>query len=240
MLVQAVWDSSETSKYRDPQHRFLLFLETFTCPDLTPHEGMRQEKCVAQYKPLAAKDANCNWYKVKDHEVREVGLGNSKQRSVKSTNLSQPQNDGARRGRLTIHGAMYASDATKAKRHRSASSTSKVELHHPIMDRQHDVEDTELEHPVFEESSINDPNEMEISSEVNGGTSSPDYREKDGKKRCFCQNAAYGDMVACDSPECPHEWFHFECGSWFCQECTGRGHASITSLADAGFKVLEQ
>ena len=37
----------------------------------------------------------------------------------------------------------------------------------------------------------------------------------------------YGDMVACDGPDCPYEWFHFECaglskeplGEWYCSEC---------------------
>lgn len=46
-----------------------------------------------------------------------------------------------------------------------------------------------------------------------------------------------------------NEWFHFECigfgdlrvsGSWFCQDCTRKGHVSITSLADTGPKALEQ
>lgn len=36
---------------------------------------MRQEKAATQYKPSAARDANGNWYKVKDHEVREAGIG---------------------------------------------------------------------------------------------------------------------------------------------------------------------
>ncbi|KAH6675018.1 hypothetical protein B0J14DRAFT_562033 [Halenospora varia] len=74
----------------------------------------------------AARDANGNWYKVKGHEAkREVGMRDSEQPSAKSTSLSQPQDDDPRRGRLTIHGARYASDTTKAKRHRSASSSSK-------------------------------------------------------------------------------------------------------------------
>jgi len=103
------------------------------------------------------------------------------------------------------------------------------------MDYCDDVEDAKLQDLVSKQSIINDPNEMEIPSEANGGTSSPDHRKEDGKKRCFCQDVAYSDMVACDNLECPYEWFHFECvgleepsviGSWFCQDCTERGHAS--------------
>lgn len=44
---------------------------------------------------------------------------------------------------------------------------------------------------------------------------------------CLCREPAYGPMIACDSPECPNEWFHFQCvgldveptGEWFCNEC---------------------
>jgi inhibitor of growth protein 4 len=44
---------------------------------------------------------------------------------------------------------------------------------------------------------------------------------------CLCQQVSYGSMIACDSPECPIEWFHFGCvgiraqpsGSWYCPLC---------------------
>ncbi|WCJ24181.1 Inhibitor of growth protein 4 [Euphorbia peplus] len=44
---------------------------------------------------------------------------------------------------------------------------------------------------------------------------------------CFCQQVSYGEMVACDNPECPIEWFHFGCvglkeqpkGKWYCSDC---------------------
>ena len=28
---------------------------------------------------------------------------------------------------------------------------------------------------------------------------------------CYCRQVSYGEMVGCDNPECPIEWFHFEC-----------------------------
>jgi len=28
---------------------------------------------------------------------------------------------------------------------------------------------------------------------------------------CLCRETAYGDMVACDGPDCPYEGFHFVC-----------------------------
>ncbi|GMP77709.1 hypothetical protein CsSME_00033887 [Camellia sinensis var. sinensis] len=46
---------------------------------------------------------------------------------------------------------------------------------------------------------------------------------------CFCNQVSYGEMVACDNPDCKIEWFHFGCvglkeqpkGKWYCSECVG-------------------
>ncbi|CDK26831.1 unnamed protein product [Kuraishia capsulata CBS 1993] len=47
---------------------------------------------------------------------------------------------------------------------------------------------------------------------------------------CFCQQISYGNMVACDNPDCKYEWFHYGCvglkeppsGIWYCSDCKGR------------------
>jgi len=44
---------------------------------------------------------------------------------------------------------------------------------------------------------------------------------------CFCQQEEFGNMIQCDSPECPYDWFHFPCvgmeqapeGNWYCPDC---------------------
>jgi len=44
---------------------------------------------------------------------------------------------------------------------------------------------------------------------------------------CICHQVSYGEMIGCDNPECPIEWFHFGCvelttkpkGKWFCPKC---------------------
>lgn len=46
---------------------------------------------------------------------------------------------------------------------------------------------------------------------------------------CYCSRISFGEMIACEHPECPIEWFHFECvgltpenrpkGKWYCKEC---------------------
>ncbi|XP_026821908.1 inhibitor of growth protein 4-like [Rhopalosiphum maidis] len=45
---------------------------------------------------------------------------------------------------------------------------------------------------------------------------------------CLCNQVSYGEMIGCDNPDCPIEWFHFACvklttkpkGKWFCPKCT--------------------
>jgi len=44
---------------------------------------------------------------------------------------------------------------------------------------------------------------------------------------CLCHQVSYGEMIGCDNPDCPIEWFHFGCvglsakpkGKWFCARC---------------------
>lgn len=44
---------------------------------------------------------------------------------------------------------------------------------------------------------------------------------------CYCRRVSFGEMVACDNPDCPVEWFHFGCvgitqhpkGKWYCRDC---------------------
>lgn len=64
-------------------------------------------------------------------------------------------------------------------------------------------------------------------SDSNASGSGEEDPDEEGKKYCLCQHVSYGDMVACDNPNCPHEWFHWNCvglksepeGRWFCPAC---------------------
>lgn len=50
---------------------------------------------------------------------------------------------------------------------------------------------------------------------------------EDKELYCICQKLSYGEMIACDNPECPYQWFHLPCvnlkqplpESWFCDLC---------------------
>ncbi|CAL4220145.1 unnamed protein product, partial [Meganyctiphanes norvegica] len=56
----------------------------------------------------------------------------------------------------------------------------------------------------------------------------PDWSYDPNEPRyCTCNQVSYGDMVACDNPKCPVEWFHYPCvgitappkGKWYCPRC---------------------
>ena len=45
---------------------------------------------------------------------------------------------------------------------------------------------------------------------------------------CYCKGPFKSDMVGCDNPECPYQWFHFSClgilnalkaKKWYCPDC---------------------
>ncbi|KAI0807065.1 hypothetical protein C8Q74DRAFT_1225620 [Fomes fomentarius] len=51
--------------------------------------------------------------------------------------------------------------------------------------------------------------------------------DPDEPRYCFCNQVSYGEMIACDNPECTREWFHMGCvgltripkGKWYCRDC---------------------
>ncbi|KAI0457757.1 inhibitor of growth proteins N-terminal histone-binding-domain-containing protein [Xylaria acuta] len=67
------------------------------------------------------------------------------------------------------------------------------------------------------------------------GVSGIDDEDEEGKRYCLCQAVSYGDMVACDNPSCPFEWFHWSCvglksepeGRWYCPTCSAERAESL-------------
>ncbi|KAE8220260.1 hypothetical protein CF319_g6188 [Tilletia indica] len=53
--------------------------------------------------------------------------------------------------------------------------------------------------------------------------------QEDQTRYCYCQQVSYGEMIACDSRDCPYEWFHLVCvnltvvppegSKWYCDHC---------------------
>ncbi|KAF2857652.1 hypothetical protein K470DRAFT_260593 [Piedraia hortae CBS 480.64] len=69
----------------------------------------------------------------------------------------------------------------------------------------------------------------EAEEDSGSGSEGHDPDDPNEPKYCYCNRGSYGEMVACDNSECPHEWFHLECTglrhapaadkSWYCEEC---------------------
>lgn len=70
-----------------------------------------------------------------------------------------------------------------------------------------------------------DSDNQKFSDELFSGTA--ENEEEDKTLYCFCQSVSFGEMVACDGPNCKYEWFHYSCvnlkeppkGTWYCPDC---------------------
>lgn len=53
------------------------------------------------------------------------------------------------------------------------------------------------------------------------------YIDPNEPRYCLCNQVSYGEMICCDNPDCPIEWFHYGCvgiteapkGKWYCPQC---------------------
>ncbi|KAH9938109.1 uncharacterized protein B0H18DRAFT_1112295 [Fomitopsis serialis] len=61
---------------------------------------------------------------------------------------------------------------------------------------------------------------------------------------CICQRMSYGEMIACDNPNCRYQWFHLDCvhlksplpESWYCSDCLATMKKGGMGAANAGRK----
>ncbi|KAI4743763.1 hypothetical protein E4T50_05798 [Aureobasidium sp. EXF-12298] len=79
-------------------------------------------------------------------------------------------------------------------------------------------------------------------SDEEGEDAEPDAEgeEDDTQVYCVCQRVSFGDMVACDNDDCPHQWFHWGCvdlkaepkGEWLCPHCRELPRSKIVKTSD--------
>ncbi|KAI0346904.1 hypothetical protein BDW22DRAFT_1410872 [Trametopsis cervina] len=58
---------------------------------------------------------------------------------------------------------------------------------------------------------------------------------EDKELYCFCRKLSYGEMIACDNPDCRFQWFHLPCvnlkpplpDQWYCDDCIERFGSSL-------------
>ncbi|KAK9361445.1 inhibitor of growth proteins N-terminal histone-binding-domain-containing protein [Lipomyces starkeyi] len=73
-------------------------------------------------------------------------------------------------------------------------------------------------------STSNNRSSQKSSAQQSAEDEEEDEENNDSALYCFCQQVSYGDMVACDNPDCQYEWFHYACvglkappsGVWYC------------------------
>ncbi|KAK9313324.1 inhibitor of growth proteins N-terminal histone-binding-domain-containing protein [Lipomyces starkeyi] len=73
-------------------------------------------------------------------------------------------------------------------------------------------------------STSNNRSSQKSSAQQSAEDEEEDEENNDSALYCFCQQVSYGDMVACDNPDCQYEWFHYGCvglkappsGVWYC------------------------
>jgi inhibitor of growth protein 3 len=78
------------------------------------------------------------------------------------------------------------------------------------------------------------------SNEAEDAEPDAEGEEDDTQVYCICQRVSFGDMVACDNDDCPHQWFHWGCvdlkaepkGEWLCPHCRELPRSKIVKTSD--------
>lgn len=116
------------------------------------------------------------------------------------------------------------------KKRRMASQASTIKLHSPSPapppTTQHQRSRLSRQvHP--EEEDMDADADADADMEPAGGDEEVEDEADDNTPYCTCQSPSYGDMIGCDNPGCPYEWFHLICvdmeqplpDKWYCDEC---------------------
>ncbi|KAI0523655.1 inhibitor of growth proteins N-terminal histone-binding-domain-containing protein [Xylaria bambusicola] len=98
-----------------------------------------------------------------------------------------------------------------------------------------DADSAPSSHQVDKDEEMIDRDDDEEVSGSDGVSGIDDDEDEEGKRYCLCQAVSYGDMVACDNPSCPFEWFHWSCvglksepeGRWYCPTCSAERAESL-------------
>ncbi|EEQ33511.1 PHD finger domain-containing protein [Microsporum canis CBS 113480] len=77
--------------------------------------------------------------------------------------------------------------------------------------------------------SISTARQMALSAAADEAADEPRGDDPTEPRYCYCNEVSFGEMVACDNPNCPREWFHLSCVGltkppsksvvWYCNEC---------------------
>lgn len=147
----------------------------------------------------------------------------------------------AKRLTRSISGRQKPSSGSKRTSKRSQSSSRKKSKrlssgHKKRVPRQtkSEEEEEEVEEPTQENSL-----EEEVEDQASSASIEEEPEEEVSRRNiedpdlpeiaCLCKKPPYGEMVGCDNPNCPVEWFHLDCvgldrppteTTWLCPQCS--------------------
>ncbi|KAI6226198.1 Inhibitor of growth protein [Aphelenchoides fujianensis] len=106
----------------------------------------------------------------------------------------------------------------------------------PKLKRSPVVVDEESVDELLDDEDFPDEPEVEDEQDADYAEDEADVAEEDSdnKPYCVCRQPSYGEMIACESPNCTFEWFHLQCvglssvplpsEKWFCPMCQAKAH----------------
>ncbi|KAG5267762.1 hypothetical protein AALO_G00225410 [Alosa alosa] len=166
-------------------------------------EGRRTSSLKASYEAIKNNDFQLG----RDFTV---GRGDAYSSSALASTLTQnltPSNSSESRG-----SGRKTKGNNKSSNHQSSSSSSSSSLSSCSSS-------SALAHELVQQASALP--EADANSQV-------DWTYDPNEPRyCICNQVSYGEMVGCDNPDCPIEWFHYGCvglteapkGKWYCPQC---------------------
>lgn len=193
-------------------------------------------------------------YELIDKHIRKLDTelarfeGELKQQQLE--NLTSVKKSGADSGSRDKSGGRSNASAanTSAQKGRSTQAVSETGK----KKRKHDA--TVSEPSVLKKSNVKDSNSNTASTAVVGGQAAailglPEMIgasvdvldmpvDPNEPTYCICHQVSYGEMIGCDNPDCPIEWFHFNCvglsakpkGKWFCSKCSAERKKKLTAV----------
>ncbi|KIX05196.1 uncharacterized protein Z518_06068 [Rhinocladiella mackenziei CBS 650.93] len=147
-------------------------------------------------------------------EAAETGSTNGNGNGSKTKRVARP-----RVKDHGLHDSLSPKGLPMKRSHKKGGSISTLQL--PTTQRLKEESDTTKSNTPSERDVGNNDAEDEDDEEN-------DAAEEDEERYCYCQGVSYGEMVACDKPDCPRQWFHLECiglksvpksAKWYCDEC---------------------
>jgi hypothetical protein len=156
-------------------------------------------------------------------------------------NASSKKDRSGKRLTRSISGRHKSTSGSKRSSKRSQSSSRKKSKrlssgNKKRIPRQSKSEEEEEAEEPLPRGSLEEEVEMEdqassasIEEEPEEGVSRRNIEDSDLPEiACLCKKAPYGEMVGCDNPHCPIEWFHLDCvglerppteTTWLCPQC---------------------